>query len=71
MSRVFLLNDLETGETDAVIIAESSTVDQIQKAIVGAKAEKESEWQWEDVEAALPEDCEIVSRWSDLEIVVY
>lgn len=70
--KVILLNDLESGSTDAVILSETSTAEDIQNAIAEAKAEKEGEWQFEDLIEALPSDCTVYSRWSgDFEVAIY
>lgn len=61
---ITLLQDLSEGTTDAVIISKNSTSEEIQEKINEAKEQKEYDWQWEDLEEALPGDCEIVTCWS-------
>lgn len=69
---ITLLKDLSTGEVDAVIVSESTSSEQIQEVINNAKAEKECEWQWDDLVECLPDDCNIVSKWSrELYEIVY
>lgn len=68
---IILLNDLSEDTTDAVIIAKISTAKDVEKAIQSAKAEKEYDWQFEDLVEALPKDCRIVSRWSGIEKAYY
>ena len=69
---ITILNDLETGETDAVIVSETSSSEEIQTCINNAKAEKEDDWQFEDLVDSLPEDCHIYTQWGKkLNIVTY
>lgn len=67
--KVFLLKDLCEDCVDAVIISKNDniTAKEIQENIDKMKQEKKYDWQWEDIEESLPENCEIYSRWQDLE----
>lgn len=65
---ITILNDLETGETDAVIVSETSSSEEIQTCINNAKAEKEYEWQFDDLVNSLPGDCVIYTKWAGLEL---
>ena len=66
--RVYFLKDLSENCVDAVIIATKSTKEDIEKAI--KKAKKIKYYTWDDLVAALPNDCEICDRWSH-EVVYY
>lgn len=67
--KVFLLKDLCEDCVDAVIISKNDniTAKEIQENIDKMKQEKKYDWQWEDIEESLPENCEIYRRWQDLE----
>ena len=66
---IYLLKDLEDNCADAVIIAKKSTKKDIEKAI--KKAKKIDAYTWDDIINALPSDCEIYDRWSNLDEVYY
>lgn len=65
----FFLKDLAEGCVDAVIIAKTSTAEDIKEAIM--KAKENPEYKWEDLVNALPDDCEIVDKWSGIEEIYY
>lgn len=65
----FFLKDLAEGCVDAVIIAKTSTAEDIKEAIM--KAKENPEYQWEDLVNTLPDDCEIVDKWSGIEEIYY
>ncbi len=60
---VILLNDLEEGVTDAVIVTKETTAEEVEDIIYKVK-ESDSEWQFDDIINNLPEDCKVFSRWS-------
>lgn len=62
---ITLLNDLEDGTTDCVIISETTTSEKIQSAIFKVKEEKECDYQFDDLLNALPSDCKVYSRWGN------
>lgn len=59
---VYFLKDMCDNTVDAVIMAETSTKEDIEKAI--AKAKEQDDFQWDDLVNALPNDCSIYDRWS-------
>ena len=65
---VYFLKDIAEDCVDAVIIAETSTREDIVEAIERAK-QKEN-YQWEDLVNELPDDCTIYDIWGS-EIVYY
>lgn len=69
--KIILLNDLEEGCIDAVILSTTSTGKNVSDSISNAK-DKIEDWQFEDLIAALPKDCHLITKWSEnLETVVY
>ena len=69
MKKIFLLKDLSEDSVDAVIIAETSTEEEIESAI--CKAKEKDDYQWEDLVEALPDDCQIYDKWADLKNIYY
>ena len=67
--KFYFLKDLYDGSVDAVIIAKTSTAEEIAEAIMQTK-EKDG-YEWADIVDALPEDCEIYDRWSDIKDIWY
>ena len=67
--KFYFLKDLADGSTDAVIIAKASTAEEIAEAI--KKTKKKDNYEWDDIVDALPEDCEIYDKWSDVENIYY
>lgn len=65
---VYFLKDLCEDCIDAIIIAETSTKEDIEKAI--EKSKQVDEYQWDDLVEALPDDCTIYDKWSN-DIVYY
>lgn len=61
---ITVLVDEVTGVTSAVVISKVSTEADIYAAIERAKRAKDV-WTYDDLIGALPEDCEITSRWTD------
>ena len=59
---VYFLKDIAEDCVDAVIIAETSTKNEIEDAILDAK--QNDEYQWQDIVDALPDDCTIHDKWS-------
>lgn len=68
--RVILLKDLSEDCTDAVIIAETSTVKDIELAIQKMK-ENTLYPEWDDYVNCLPFDCVVYDKWGSLEEVYY
>ena len=67
--KVVFLKDLEENSIDGVIIAEKSSVEDIQEAIDKVKENVEY-YDWEDIEQALPDDCKLL--WvNNSEVVDY
>lgn len=66
----FFLKDLSEGCVDAIITAKTSTAEKIAEAINVAKANN-STYEWDDIVDALPDDCEIVSKWDGIEDIWY
>jgi len=60
--KVYFLKDLSEGSVDAVIIAKTSSEDDVRNAIIQAK--QKDEYQWDDIVNALPDDCEVYDTWS-------
>ena len=63
---IYFLKDLSEGCVDAVIIAKSSTKEDIENAI--SEAKKNDGYIWDDIKENLPGDCEVHDRWSNEEI---
>lgn len=64
------MHDLSTNEVDGVIIT-SANKEKVQDVINTAKAEKGSEYQWEDLLEALEEnlpDFEFIDGWNSTNI---
>lgn len=61
---IIMLKDVETLDTDAVIITKTTTADEIQDIIDTVKTELEGEWQFDDIADRLPDDCEIHTVWA-------
>lgn len=59
---VYFLKDVCEDCVDAVIIAKTSTKEDIEKAII--KSKERPDYTWEDLINALPDDCEVYDRWS-------
>lgn len=59
--KVYFLKDLEENCVDAVIIAETSTSEDIRNAIYKLK-EKEG-YTWHDLLQSLPSDCILYDKW--------
>lgn len=69
--KIVVLKDLEEGCADAVIISSFASGKEIETAINDAKANND-EWQFEDLVAALPNHCELITKWSgDIEEIYY
>lgn len=68
--KVILLKDLDEGCVDAVIIASVSTTEDIENAISKAK-ENNPFYEWDDLLNALPNDCMLFDKWSNLEEIYY
>lgn len=66
---IILLKDLEENCVDAVIIATTSTTNEIAVAI--EKAKEKEDCQWEDLIKALPKDCTIYDKWLNLDVIYY
>ena len=67
---VILLKDLEENCADAVIVAETSTVNEIQLCIDRMKKDNNM-YEWDDLLHCLPKDCVVYDRWSNLVEVYY
>ena len=63
---VTLLRDAGSQCVDAVILSYETTTHEIQEIIDRVKIEKEYDYQFDDLKAALPKDCEMHEKWSDL-----
>ena len=63
---IYFLTDMSEDCVDAVIIAEMSTKEDIEKAITEAK--QKEDYSWDNILEALPEDCEIYDRWNSEKI---
>lgn len=68
MKKVYFLKDLGEDCVDAVIIATTSTLEEIQDAIY--KAKENDDYTWDDLVDALPDDCEIYNKWNS-EVIYY
>jgi len=64
MPNIILLKDLSEDKVDAVIIAKKSTAQDVEKAILKAKEEKEYDWQFEDLLESMPNDCKVYTTWA-------
>jgi len=72
LKNFYFLTDQASGEVDAIIISEHSTGKDIEAAIEDMKEAQEYDWQWDDLVACLPDDCEIVDKWGgNLQRVYY
>jgi hypothetical protein len=67
--KVILLKDLSEDCVDAVIVANTSTTEDIENAI--SKAKENPDYQWDDLLKSLPSDCILYDKWNDLETVYY
>lgn len=63
---VSLLKDAESHEVDAVIVSYETTPKEIQEIIDRVKAEKEYDYQFDDLKDALPKDCTMFEKWNEL-----
>lgn len=66
----FFLKALSTDDVDAIIISETSTADDITAAINQVKNDI-PDYQWPDIVNGLPDDCEIISKWDNVENIYY
>lgn len=66
----FFLKALSTDDVDAIIISETSTSDDITAAINKVKNDI-PDYQWPDIVNGLPDDCEIISKWDNVENIYY
>lgn len=70
--KICILTSLEEGSPDAIILHTKSTPKKIQTAIGKSREKLGSDWQWSDLKAALPEDCELIDNWgTDLNKIYY
>lgn len=69
MKKIYFLKDLEEGTIDAVILAETSTLEEVENAIDEAK--EIEDYAWEDLVEALPDDCEIYDYWNNEDKTIY
>lgn len=70
VGKMFFLKDVVEDTVDGVIISNTSTKEDIQIAIDSVRSNEN--WNWEDIEEALPEDCKIYTLWSgEIENVWY
>jgi hypothetical protein len=60
---VYFLKDTVEDCVDAVIIAETSTKEDIENAI--DKSKEIPDYTWEDLIEALPDDCVVYDRWNN------
>lgn len=69
---ITVLKDLESGETDAIILSNTTTKEEIETKISDAKEKFGMEWNWENLVDALPSDCSIYDKWSrSFEVAYY
>ena len=68
---ITLLEDYENDKVDAVIISETNTKEDINCIITQVKANNPENWTIDDIIEALPNDCEVWTRWQDLGIAYY
>ena len=59
--KVYFLKDLAEDSVDAVVIATTTTQEELQEAIY--KVKSNDEYSWEDLIAGLPKDCKVYDRW--------
>lgn len=70
VGKMFLLKDVVEDSVDGIIISSTSTKEDIQIAIDSVRSNEN--WNLEDIEEALPEDCKIYTIWSgEIENVWY
>lgn len=69
MKKVYFLKDLEEDCVDAVIVATTSTLEDIKNAIY--KAKELDDYTWEDLIESLPDDCEIYDYWNNEDKTIY
>lgn len=61
-NNIYFLKDLDEGCIDAVVIAKTSTKEQIQDAIY--KARQTEHYTWDNILDHLPEDCQVYDKWN-------
>ena len=61
---IFTLRDSINSDVDAIIITQTTDRDELQDIIDEVKANND-DWQFADIENALPEDCEVYAAWAD------
>ena len=66
---VFLLKDLADDSVDAVILSVTSSQEEIENAIREVK--QIDGYTWEDIYDALPSDCTVYDKWSNLKQIYY
>lgn len=64
MNVIFLM-DMTENEVDGVIIAETTTSEEIESCIQKVKSEHDGEWTTDDIAENLPCDCEMYLRSSN------
>ena len=67
VQKYVVLKDMCEGTVDAIILYETSTVEEIQRCIDEMK-ENIPDYQWEDLLNCLPEDCVVYDRFSGEEL---
>lgn len=71
---IVLLKDLEENNVDAVIVAETSTTEEIKSSIKKMRIDfwaKDEDWEWDDLLECLPKDCTVYDRWGKLGEIYY
>ena len=68
---VIFLKDVQTAETDAVIVTETSTGEDVIRAIDRVKFGNSTGWTLDDIWEALPKDCKVYSRFDSEVGTVY
>ena len=66
--KIYFIKDLEDNCVDAIIIAKTSTKEDIQNSIY--KAKENNNYTWDDLIKYLPSDCVIYDKW-DSEVIYY
>lgn len=56
------LYDADFGTITGVIMSVNTTSEDIRRIVDEVRAENPSEWIWDDIWTALPEDCDVYDR---------
>lgn len=68
---VIFMKELYTNNIDGIIIAKTTTKDEVQRIIDKVKADMPDDYTFDDIKEQLPSDCKVLCQWKDIEEVYY